>query len=124
MDGEDLAALDRLAVQGGGAEPPAAERVPLRDAVEGLARRPHLLGRLHPTVGADQEADGDRAFPIHAPFRRGIRRLQRYPSAHLGFDSHRWSRRVRHVDRSEEHTSELQSLMRISYAVLCLQKKK
>src|SRR3546814_4457352 len=26
-------------------------------------------------------------------------------------------------DRSEEHTSELQSLMRISYAVSCLQKK-
>src|SRR3546814_961318 len=39
---------------------------------------------------------------------------------------------VRHVDdgaaclvcRSEEHTSELQSLMRISYAVFCLKKKK
>src|SRR3546814_3952562 len=28
------------------------------------------------------------------------------------------------VDRSEEHTSELQSLMRNSYAVFCLQKKK
>src|SRR3546814_8003353 len=27
------------------------------------------------------------------------------------------------VQRSEEHTSELQSLMRISYAVLCLKKK-
>src|SRR3546814_7867897 len=27
-------------------------------------------------------------------------------------------------DRSEEHTSELQSLMRISYAVFCLNKKK
>src|SRR3546814_2933300 len=27
------------------------------------------------------------------------------------------------LDRSEEHTSELQSLMRISYAVLCLKKK-
>src|SRR3546814_3659280 len=27
------------------------------------------------------------------------------------------------LDRSEEHTSELQSLMRISYAVFCLQKK-
>src|SRR3546814_8744497 len=27
-------------------------------------------------------------------------------------------------DRSEEHTSELQSLMRISYAVFCLQKKR
>src|SRR3546814_2282880 len=29
----------------------------------------------------------------------------------------------RHVGRSEEHTSELQSLMRISYAVFCLKKK-
>src|SRR3546814_9102488 len=28
-----------------------------------------------------------------------------------------------HVRRSEEHTSELQSLMRISYAVFCLKKK-
>src|SRR3546814_2885911 len=28
------------------------------------------------------------------------------------------------VDRSEEHTSELQSLMRISYAVFCLKKKR
>src|SRR3546814_9120991 len=27
-------------------------------------------------------------------------------------------------ERSEEHTSELQSLMRISYAVFCLKKKK
>src|SRR3546814_2443078 len=29
----------------------------------------------------------------------------------------------RHAQRSEEHTSELQSLMRISYAVFCLKKK-
>src|SRR3546814_7773168 len=29
-----------------------------------------------------------------------------------------------HCVRSEEHTSELQSLMRISYAVFCLKKKK
>src|SRR3546814_1839672 len=29
----------------------------------------------------------------------------------------------RQTDRSEEHTSELQSLMRISYAVFCLKKK-
>src|SRR3546814_4243682 len=28
------------------------------------------------------------------------------------------------IHRSEEHTSELQSLMRISYAVFCLKKKK
>src|SRR3546814_11837743 len=31
---------------------------------------------------------------------------------------------VRYTSRSEEHTSELQSLMRISYAVFCLKKKK
>src|SRR3546814_4132444 len=31
---------------------------------------------------------------------------------------------MRENDRSEEHTSELQSLMRISYAVFCLKKKK
>src|SRR3546814_2701529 len=30
----------------------------------------------------------------------------------------------RNGERSEEHTSELQSLMRISYAVFCLKKKK
>src|SRR3546814_10183801 len=35
----------------------------------------------------------------------------------LSFDCHS-------VPRSEEHTSELQSLMRISYAVFCLKKKK
>src|SRR3546814_2385499 len=29
-----------------------------------------------------------------------------------------------HFGRSEEHTSELQSLMRLSYAVFCLKKKK
>src|SRR3546814_10743921 len=29
-----------------------------------------------------------------------------------------------YAERSEEHTSELQSLMRISYAVFCLKKKK
>src|SRR3546814_5586701 len=32
--------------------------------------------------------------------------------------------RIRALVRSEEHTSELQSLMRISYAVFCLKKKK
>src|SRR3546814_6831199 len=32
-------------------------------------------------------------------------------------------RRCRRSSRSEEHTSELQSLMRISYAVFCLKKK-
>src|SRR3546814_5209402 len=30
---------------------------------------------------------------------------------------------IEEIERSEEHTSELQSLMRISYAVFCLKKK-
>src|SRR3546814_6636412 len=49
-------------------------------------------------------------------FRQGNERLDRH-SAHAIVRSH-----VR--NRSEEHTSELQSLMRISYAVFCLKKKK
>src|SRR3546814_4487383 len=47
------------------------------------------------------------------------------PVLHLGEhgrDRHRNGGPARH--RSEEHTSELQSLMRISYAVFCLKKKK
>src|SRR3546814_1942011 len=46
-----------------------------------------------------------------------------------GFTSHAGTifvveRVNRNASRSEEHTSELQSLMRISYAVFCLKKKK
>src|SRR3546814_5374895 len=41
-------------------------------------------------------------------------------SRHLEYQ---YSRRQRSEPRSEEHTSELQSLMRISYAVCCLKKK-
>src|SRR3546814_9043669 len=40
------------------------------------------------------------------------------------FDSHGSAPRKCRNNRSEEHTSELQSLMRISYAVFCLKKKK
>src|SRR3546814_6263422 len=35
-----------------------------------------------------------------------------------------WTMADHCMSRSEEHTSELQSLMRISYAVFCLKKKK
>src|SRR3546814_10440322 len=38
--------------------------------------------------------------------------IKRYPKPYVAL-----------IDRSEEHTSELQSLMRISYAVFCLKKK-
>src|SRR3546814_2134292 len=42
---------------------------------------------------------------------------------HPLFTDERCWQRARDVVRSEEHTSELQSLMRISYAVFCLKKK-
>src|SRR3546814_4420213 len=41
-----------------------------------------------------------------------------------GLAGHGDARRGFRLQRSEEHTSELQSLMRISYAVFCLKKKK
>src|SRR3546814_8452527 len=73
---------------------------------------------------------------IHEGHRSGRRRRRR----HLGLVSRRGGARSRAGRspagagarnqlrqcgrRSEEHTSELQSLMRISYAVFCLKKKK
>src|SRR3546814_1133565 len=45
------------------------------------------------------------------------------PHPELGL-SIQYTMRYRVQSRSEEHTSELQSLMRISYAVFCLKKKK
>src|SRR3546814_9756945 len=59
-----------------------------------------------------------RIFPVpgtRRSFRAGRGALQRVATHAFG--------RHRHA-RSEEHTSELQSLMRISYAVFCLKKKK
>src|SRR3546814_7582730 len=61
-----------------------------------------------------------RAFPSRAPERRARKSLECRPPC-------RDARRIESLDmpqRSEEHTSELQSLMRISYAVFCLKKKK
>src|SRR3546814_2860450 len=62
------------------------------------------------------------AGPYFRPARHGRYRIQgpRRPAApadRLLYVS------PRRKDRSEEHTSELQSLMRISYAVFCLKKK-
>src|SRR3546814_2274203 len=58
---------------------------------------------------------GDRRRRGPALLHRGAR----VPTARL--DVH--AGRVRRQGRSEEHTSELQSLMRTSYAVFCLKKK-
>src|SRR3546814_6574701 len=58
-------------------------------------------------------------FPQHFLGVAGMpRRYIDYPDAFAGWNA------VSSYGRSEEHTSELQSLMRISYAVFCLKKKK
>src|SRR3546814_2273698 len=67
-----------------------------------------------------------KARKIGEPLRRGSFRNaapRSQCSAALRQDRGRKTPRARGT-RSEEHTSELQSLMRISYAVFCLKKKK
>src|SRR3546814_8123076 len=61
----------------------------------------------------------------HLRQRPGSHRYYRrtWPVAHAGLGGEQ-PRPAQRTDRSEEHTSELQSLMRISYAVFCLNKKK
>src|SRR3546814_11710795 len=65
----------------------------------------------------------DTLFPYTTLFRSVVINRRRRRVVHgCGGDIDR--RRESQADRSEEHTSELQSLMRISYAVFCLKKKK
>src|SRR3546814_2634249 len=82
----------------------------------------------------------DTLFPYTTLFRSGpadfrssathrrTHELRRPPGAERGRTVHAVlfpaSNQSRQPDRSEEHTSELQSLMRTSYAVFCLKKKK
>src|SRR3546814_2317199 len=73
----------------------------------------------------------DTLFPYTPLFRSGFVRCQLFhlQRRHLRADRPQWCGQddiVQCADqpvRSEEHTSELQSLMRISYAVFCLNKK-
>src|SRR3546814_936918 len=55
------------------------------------------------------------------PLSRGTEVLERLPGKSFALSGFLAAMAAR---RSEEHTSELQSLMRISYAVFCLKKKK
>src|SRR3546814_9700342 len=99
---------------------------------------------LHPHIGLveprpDEAVDGVARLVVR-PFLVHVLVDARQHTQHLTaarIETHIGADRVHHVDarslrqlprprleRSEEHTSELQSLMRISYAVFCLQKKK
>src|SRR3546814_9351144 len=82
-------------------------------------------------MGFQLGAAADPFRPAHPPRRQGSGARRRYV-ARRGLPAHRPVARVEQGEphlsdprppRSEEHTSELQSLMRISYAVFCLKKK-
>src|SRR3546814_7549599 len=81
----------------------AAVRAGARSAA--AYRRGHRRARRHDDGGRQEGRRADRAHRAEGARRR-----------------HSFDRRD--TARSEEHTSELQSLMRISYAVFCLKKKK
>src|SRR3546814_1768051 len=68
----------------------------------------------------------DTLFPLHDALPISRARAPRALRSARSAPAPRWDRpHRRHIRsaRSEEHTSELQSLMRISYAVFCLKKK-
>src|SRR3546814_5220872 len=97
-----------------------------RLAFEYLARTRHEFGRCHEKtigIGAWQRQQAPRHFLIVTCCRIGAEMKPESGLAggwtHLVGDM----ARTEILIRSEEHTSELQSLMRISYAVFCLKKK-
>src|SRR3546814_2893723 len=86
-----------------------------------------LLALAHLVLSSQQRLQRQVAYlqPLHQHgarvdvhplvFAEGVRQVVQRERPHF----------LRHeTGRSEEHTSELQSLMRISYAVFCLKKKK
>src|SRR3546814_2422877 len=105
--GDGLAALEEALVDG-----PAVDRIDQR-----LAHPLVLQDRVveyEVDVLVEQARLIDHLVVVAMAFLEGERLVER--EAELAGD---------HVDvRSEEHTSELQSLMRISYSVFCLKKKR
>src|SRR3546814_1027086 len=75
-----------------------------------------LAGRRHTLTGKSRFAAAVAAYEHE-------RRDGRLPATWEVIYAHAWAPQPG-APRSEEHTSELQSLMRISYAVFCLKKKK
>src|SRR3546814_1829614 len=96
-----------------------------RRANVGDVDRAGLFERLA-RVSSDRDGNVDQAF-VAAACRHddliivGIGGARFLREGGRGEGDHR--KRAGGKDRSEEHTSELQSLMRISYAVFCLKKK-
>src|SRR3546814_4966117 len=102
----------------------AAERSYIEDAAaigNELAVPDCGSGMEHPRAVAFGRIDSaDRAALVGCP-RIAV---SRHDDGERGLVRERHGAKRRKPPRSEEHTSELQSLMRISYAVFCLKQKK
>src|SRR3546814_2618662 len=82
---------------------------------------PFKRSRDPPPKGSDMDQDEDTAFADNYAERDQAKALREQARAGgLRFEAYLTGDQA---DRSEEHTSELQSLMRNSYAVFCLKKK-
>src|SRR3546814_6202644 len=88
-------------------------------AAAGPCRARHPDHRPHAIPGDAEPDDRRDAGEVLRPGRHPAATHDRGPRLDAGLPA------LRHAadPRSEEHTSELQSLMRISYAVFCLNKK-
>src|SRR3546814_2750302 len=78
------------------------------------------LGRLDRDIGRKIAGNAE----LEAAFVVARERVARVLAQKAGDSDKLYALHAPEVERSEEHTSELQSLMRISYAVFCLQKNK
>src|SRR3546814_3990791 len=88
----------------------------------GLEVQPHLAGRAVARLGHDDFGEAEDALHLGRPFLvRGVDLDVVALDRPLGLAR---GDVIILAERSEEHTSELQSLMRTSYAVFCLKKKK
>src|SRR3546814_1805965 len=74
-----------------------------------------LRNREHPGFGRSGQGSPNTLRAGHRKYPRTLKRCVERVTHGI---------QIREELRSEEHTSELQSLMRISYAVFCLKKKK
>src|SRR3546814_16452709 len=92
------------------------------------ARFPYTtLFRSHPAIWADartRDSLSARRPALGRAYRLRARAGAKLASCRVLLPwAYRYPDRIECLARSEEHTSELQSLMRISYAVFCLKKK-
>src|SRR3546814_9611614 len=101
-------------------------RLCLRNIVKRLGWERYLrLSVIMDAALAEQQRSG--ALDLHRDWIEGL--LGEYYDPMYAYQREKNAERIVFVGdlpavRSEEHTSELQSLMRISYAVFCLKKKK